>query len=109
MTNEQIKLLSKMKKLIIQGKRRFAIRKDRDYITSLIELGITEEEAWHYVLRLNAYYYCHDYKPYYAKKGNALVFKMEINNNIAYIKLKIEEYNHEEQTVCLSFHKDYSN
>ena len=31
---------------------------------------------------------------------------MKINGIVAYIKLKIEEYNNEEQTVCLSFHKD---
>lgn len=30
----------------------------------------------------------------------------KINDNIAYIKLKIEKYNNEEETVCLSFHKD---
>ena len=106
MTNEQVKLLAKMKKLINQGKRRFAPRKDRDYVESLLDLGITEEEAWNYILRLNSYYYCHDLKPFYNKNGEALIFKMKINNNIAYIKLKIEEYNNEEETVCLSFHKD---
>lgn len=106
MTNEQIKLLSKMKKLINQGKKRFASRRDRDYVEALLDLGITEEEAWNCILRLNVHYYCHDFKPFYARDGEALVFKMKINNNIAYIKLKIEEYNKEEQTVCLSFHKD---
>ena len=106
MTNDQIKLLSKMKKLINQGKKRFVPRKDRDYVESLLELGITEEEAWNYILRLNINYYCHDFKPFYAKDGESLVFKMKINDNIAYIKLKIEEYNNEEETVCLSFHKD---
>lgn len=106
MTNEQIRLLSKMKKLINQGKKRFAPRKDRDYVEALLELGITEEEAWNYILRLNINYYCHDFKPFYAKDGKSLVFKMKINDNIAYIKLKIEEYNNEEKTVCLSFHKD---
>lgn len=106
MTNSQIKLLSKMKKLIREGKRRFALRRDCDYVQALFELGITEEEAWNYILRLNSYYYCHDYKPFYSKSGESLVFKMRINNNIAYIKLKIEEYNNEEETVCLSFHKD---
>ncbi len=105
MTNEQIRLLSKMKKLINQGKKRFIQRKDRDYVEALLELGITEE-AWNYILSLNINYYCHDFKPFYAKDGESLVFKMKINNNIAYIKLKIEEYNKEEETVCLSFHKD---
>lgn len=106
MTNEQIRLLSKMKKLITQGKRRFILRKDRDYVESLSELGITEDEAWNYILRLNAYYYYYDYKPFYKKTSESLVFKMKINNNMAYIKLKIEKYNNEEETVCLSFHKD---
>lgn len=32
MTGEQLKQLSKMKKLINQGHKRFASRKDRDYI-----------------------------------------------------------------------------
>lgn len=35
-----------------------------------------------------------------------LLSKMKINDNTAYIKLKIEKYNNEEETVCLSFHKD---
>ena len=96
-----------MKKLILQGKRRFIPRTDRDYVEELLELGITEEEAQNYILRLNSYFYYFDFKPSYAKEGDALVFKTKINNDIAYIKLKIEEYNNEEQTVCLSFHKDY--
>lgn len=49
MTGEQIKLLTKMKKLIMQGKRHFEPRKDRDYVLALFELGITEEEAWNYI------------------------------------------------------------
>lgn len=106
MTGEQIKLLTKMKKLIMQGKRHFEPRKDRDYVLALFELGITEEEAWNYILRLNSYYYYPDLKPFYAKSGEALVFKMKINGITAYIKLKIEEYNNEEETVCLSFHRD---
>ena len=106
MTNEQIRLLSKMKKLINEGKRRFANRKDCDYLASLLELGITESEAWDYILRLNVHYYYPDFKPFYLKDGEALVFKMKINDDIAYIKLKIEEYDNGEETVCLSFHKD---
>lgn len=106
MNNEQIRLLSKMKKLINEGKKRFAQRKDRDYIYSLLELGITEEEAWNYILRLNNYYYFPDLKPFYSRNGESLVFKMKINDNIAYIKLKIENSNNGEETVCISFHKD---
>lgn len=107
MTNDEIKLLSRMKKLVKENKKRFAIRKDRDYTKSLFELGITEEEAWNYVLRLNAYFYYRDYKPDYLTNGKALVFKMKINDMQAYIKLKIEQNNNkDEETVCLFFHKD---
>ena len=54
MNQEQIMLLSKMKKLIIKNKRRFAIRNDgTDYISDLAELGLTEDEAWNEILKLN--------------------------------------------------------
>lgn len=46
MSSEQIKLLSRMKKLIITGNKKFANRKDRDYVQELLEIGITEESAW---------------------------------------------------------------
>lgn len=108
MNNEQIKLLSKMKKLIISNRRRFILRKNRDYVKELIELGITEEEAWNYILSLNANYYVVDYKPGYNASSNSLTFKRKIKNEIAYIKLKIEVYEKEEETVCLSFHIDHS-
>ena len=42
MTNEQLKQLSKMKKLINQGYKRFATRKDRDYIQELLDIGIRD-------------------------------------------------------------------
>lgn len=106
MTTDEIKLLSKMKKLIKLGNKRFATRKDRDYVESLLELGITEEEAWNYILGLNSNYYFYDPKPFYAKNDGVLVFKRKINGNIAYIKLKIEIYKRKEETVCLSFHND---
>lgn len=106
MSNEQLKLLSRMRKLITQGKRRFSLREDRDYVKALSELGITEEEAWNHILMLNKGFYIPDYKPTYAKTGESLTFKKKINDEIAYIKLKIEKNNNEEETVCLSFHKD---
>ena len=93
MNNEQIRLLSKMKKLIEKQERQNP-------------LNITEEEAWNYILRLNSYYYFPDLKPFYSRNGESLVFKMKINDNIAYIKLKIENSNNGEETVCISFHKD---
>ena len=96
MNQEQIMLLSKMKKLIIKNKRRFAIRNDgTDYISDLAELGLTEDEAWNDILKLNNY------------GSRALIFKNKINENIAYITLKIEIGNFGEETVCLSFHKSY--
>ncbi len=107
MTTAQIKLLSKMKKLINSGKKRFALRRDRNYVQELFELGITEKEAWEYILSLNANYYVVDYKPNYNGSSELLVFKRRIKNDIAYIKLKIEMNGDEEETVCLSFHKDY--
>lgn len=108
MTGKQLKLLSKMKKLINQGYKKFACRIDRDYVQELLDIGITEELAWYEILTLSAQNYIHDYKPFYEKIGDdALTFKKKINGFIVYIKLKLEKYNKNETTVCLSFHIDY--
>lgn len=108
MTGEQLKLLSKMKKLIYLGKRKFIFRKDRDYIQELLDIGITENEAWCEMMTLSSYDYCYDYKPTYSKNGkDALTFKKKINGYLVYIKIKIEQYNNNEMTVCLSFHVDH--
>ena len=107
MTGEQLKLLAKMKKLITKGNKRFIIRKDRDYLEELLEIGITESLAWQEILTLSSCDYIPDYKPFYLKSDSSLVFKKDINGNRVYIKLKIEEYNSKEMTVCLSFHIDY--
>ena len=107
MTGKQLKLLSQMKKLIQNGKRRFANRFDRNYIQELLDIGITEDEAWREMLTLSSINYIVDYKPIYAKSNNTLTFKKEIKGYLVYIKLTIEEYNNEEETVCLSFHIDY--
>ena len=107
MTGEQLKLLTKMKKLITKGNKRFANRKDRDYLEELLEIGITESLAWQEILTLSSYNYVPDYKPFYLKSDSSLVFKKDINGNRVYIKIKIEEYNNKEMTVCLSFHLDY--
>ena len=109
MTSEQIKILTKMKKLIKQGYKKFICWKDRDYLQELLNIGITENEAWNEILLLSRYDFWLDYRPFYHKKDNdALIFKKKINDNIVYIKLKIEIDNNNEMTVCLSFHKDYS-
>lgn len=109
MTSEQLKQLSRMKKLINQGHKRFASRKDRDYIQELLDIGITEEMAWSEILTLSAQNYVRDYKPFYAKRSDdALTFKKMINGCKVYIKIKIEEYNNNDATVCLSFHIDYN-
>ena len=106
MNNHQIHLLSKMKRLINQGYCRFEQRSDRDYVASLFELGLTEEEAWKEILLLNVHYYFYDLKPDYLKSDESLIFKKIINGQKAYIKLKIEVSNNHEETVCLSFHVD---
>ena len=85
MTSNNVKLLSKMKKLINEGKRKFQARPDRDYLTDLLKLGISKNEAWYYILGLNINMLVVDTKPFYAKYGEAL---------------------NDEETVCLSFHKD---
>lgn len=96
-----------MKKLIKLGKRRFQIRKDRDYLQDLLELGISESEAWNIILELNKHFYFNDPKPLYYKNTDTLIFKKQINGIIAYIKLKIEDNNNREEiVVCISFHED---
>ena len=67
MNASQIKLLAKMKKLITINKRKFAVRKDKDYVEELLELGITETETWGNILSLNANFYYTDPKPYLCK------------------------------------------
>ncbi len=106
MNSTQIKLFSTMKKLIVLGNRRFVIRKDRDYLSDLLEIGITEEEAWNHILTLNKHFFYIDPKPIYAKSGEALIFIRDINEVTTYIKLKIENDNGKDEVVCLSFHKD---
>lgn len=38
MTGEQLKLLTKMKKLITKGNKKFINRRDRDYLEELLEV-----------------------------------------------------------------------
>ena len=106
MTSEQIKLLHKMKELISKGYRKFAFRKDRDYVQELLDIGITIDDAWNEILTLSSNNYFPDYN-YFNDFDRALVFKKCINGYIVYIKLKIEIYFKNEMTVCLSFHIDH--
>lgn len=87
MTGEQLKLLTKMKKLITKGNKKFINRKDRDYLEELLEIGITESLAWQEILTLFSYNYVQDYKPFYSKSENSLVFKKDINGNRVYSKV----------------------
>lgn len=108
MNQEQCKYLAKMKGLVRQGLCRFETRKDRDILNCLMDIGITLDEAWTHILQLKPAFYVPDLKPNYAKNGDdALVFKKPINECIVYIKLKIEERDSKEETVCISFHKDH--
>jgi len=104
MNSDQLKELSRIKKLVTENKKRFANRFDRDYIEDLLELGITEEEAWQHILSLNQHSYVPDAKPNYSVGHSALVFNKPVNGKMAYIKIKIEKYDGEE-AVCISFHK----
>lgn len=106
MSGEEIKQLSKMKKLIIAGKRRFQARPDRDYLQDLLDFGLSEEEAWNWIITLNPNYYFFDPRPLYFNGGNALLFQRKINGIVAYIKLNIEKTLNDEEVVCISFHKD---
>ena len=105
MTNDQIKELNKIKKLIKEGKRRFELRTDRNYIDDLNNLDIKPHDAWQHILSLNKNLYFIDTRYDLKKDNKALTFKKNINKKIAYIKIKIE-YNNNEEVVCLSFHED---
>lgn len=105
MNEHQIRLLFEIKKLIRAKKRHFKIRNDRNYLEDLLELGITEQEAWNHILYLKPQFYFIDPKPNYSKPVNeCLVFKKNINGKIAYIKICINSDNVEAE--CWSFHED---
>ena len=105
MNGNQIKYLSEMKKLVKQGKRKFVCRKDRDYTIDLLDIGISEGEAWNEILTLAPIHYVPDPKPRYSIKGKeALVFNKKINGILVYIKIKIESDDGIDKTLCVSFH-----
>ena len=109
MSKEQIRYLSKIKKLVSENHCRFLSERDtRNYIDDLMDIGISVEEAWYHIMQLKPAFYNPDRKPNYNKKGeDALLFKKPINGYIVYIKLKIEVRDSHEETVCISFHKDH--
>lgn len=93
MNGEQIRLLSEIKKLIKLNKKHFKSRDDRNYLEDLLNLGLTEEEAWQHIYYLKPQFYFVDHKPIFSKSlKKCLTFKKIINNKIAYIKLCIDEY-----------------
>lgn len=92
-----------MKRLIKIGKRKFKIRKDRNYLDDLYKLSLTVENAWQEILTLNKNFYYNDTKPFYSQSPNSLTFKKKINGKLAYIKLILEK---KEVVVCWSFHED---
>lgn len=53
MDQHQIQLLTRMKGLIKEGKRKFKVRKDRNYLDDLLDLSLTVDEAWEEILTLN--------------------------------------------------------
>ena len=79
MNNDEVKLLSKMKKAINNGNKSFYQRKDRDYLLDLSNLGISLEEAWKEILTLNKHFCVLDKKPIYKQSSNHLIFKKIIN------------------------------
>lgn len=107
MNLDENKLLSKMKNLVYEGKRRFENREDRNYLEDLLEIGITPSQAWEHILSLNCHMYFFDPKPSYKRSRNNLTFKKIINNICVYIKLQLEITDEKEELViCLSFHRD---
>lgn len=103
MNQQQIILLSRMKKLIYEGKRKFEPRNDRNYLEDLYNLSLTVEDAWNEILTLNTNLYYIDNKPNYRQSLNCLTFKKPIKGKMAYIKLIL---NNDEVVVCWSFHTD---
>ena len=49
MNGDQIRLLSEIKKLIKLNKKHFKSRNDRNYLEDMLNLGLTEEEAWQHI------------------------------------------------------------
>jgi len=111
---EKRAFLREAKQLISKGKRDFIKRtydhpsgKKVRWIEALFEIGLTGvDQIWDETLKLTPY----DYRegPIVDKDrpadGKILwIFKKEVNDNLTYIKLKIDHRG----CVCLSFHEDW--
>ena len=75
MDQHQIQLLTRMKGLIKEGKRKFKVRKDRNYLDDLLNLSLTVDEAWEEILTLNKNFYYLDPKHFYNQSQYSLTFK----------------------------------
>lgn len=106
MDQHQIQLLTRMKGLIKEGKRKFKVRKDRNYLDDLLDLSLTVDEAWEEILTLNKNFYYLDPKSFYNQSQYSLTFKKIIKGKLVYIKLILEN---NEVVVCWSFHEDIIN
>jgi len=115
MSSELSKLFLHKIKAMVRNKHRHFVQRhdypDGNYIQQLAKLGITLSEAWDYILRLDVSHYvdgpsrdvtCRTK----SREKVVWTFKMEINGDVAYIKLKDESARR--GCVCLSFHKDHS-
>lgn len=103
--------LLRMHELINLGKRQFIsrTRNGKNATQQLADLGLSSvEEVWSCVLDLNESHYFSG--PDYDRRDGAdsplviWVFKMDVNDNMTYIKLKDDTANR--GCVCMSFHID---
>lgn len=105
--------LCKIHEMIRLNKMYFVPRTYPDglsYIDHLARLGIESlDEAWEYILQLDERHYCDGPCKDISEKTGAeqlvvWMFKIQVNGEIAYIKIKDES--ERRGCVCISFHKD---
>jgi len=98
--------LSKVKKLLTEGKYDFIPR--RKNMQALAQYGLTIKDAKNEILDLRVKdYYKGPKQDYDAKRpGEIWEFKKNIDGTVFYIKVKIVEENGEEVLKCLGFHED---
>lgn len=98
---------------LIQKKHRHFVRRDRNgknYIQQLAELGIGSiDEAWAYILKLEGKHRHsgpeYDHTDTGRSEGKVIwTFKMEVNGQFAYIKLKLVSSG--PRCRCMAFHVD---